>query len=123
MATNQYWGTELIVNCTNCDRSKVTDEKIIRSFIKELIEEIKMVSWNDPLIQHFETPNPNLSGWSFCQMITTSAITAHFIDESGNAFINIFSCKEFNENDAIKVIQKYFNPEKISTTCIDRISP
>lgn len=123
MATNKYWGTELIVNCTNCDKNKVTDENNIKLFIKELIEEIKMVAWNEPLIQHFETPNPDLSGWSFCQMITTSAITAHFIDESGNAFINIFSCKSFNEKDAIKVIYKYFDPEKISTTSLDRIAP
>ena len=82
-----------------------------------------MESWGEPLIQHFATHDSDKAGYSFCQMITTSAITGHLVDSNGNAFINIFSCKEFHSTDAVDVIKEYFNPQKISIEFIERWAP
>ena len=120
---DKYWGIELIVNLSSCDKDKIIDEENIKNFIKSLVKKIKMESWGEPLLQHFATHDEEKAGYSFCQMITTSAITGHLVDLNGNAFINIFSCKEFDASDAVDVIKEFFNPQKISVEFIERWAP
>jgi hypothetical protein len=55
-----------------------------------------------------------------CQMIETSSITGHFVDQNGDAYIDIFSCKPFSQETAMKVVQKFFNPKKIKPVYLTR---
>ena len=34
----KYWGIELIVNLSSCDKEKITNEKNIKEFIKTLVK-------------------------------------------------------------------------------------
>jgi S-adenosylmethionine/arginine decarboxylase-like enzyme len=45
-------------------------------------------------IENLQNGNKNLLGYSVAQLIHTSSITCHFMDTSGDAYIDIFSCKE-----------------------------
>ena len=82
-----------------------------------------MEAHGEPLIEHFATHDSEKAGYSFCQMITTSAITAHFVDKNGDCYINVFSCKEFNPDDVVEVISKFFNPARINIQVVIRSSP
>ena len=44
---------------------------------------------------------PQAAGYSLVQLIETSAITGHFCDASGDAYLDIFSCKDFDPATAI----------------------
>lgn len=118
--TKRIWGLELIINCSSANLNKIKDEQHIRRFIKVLVKEIDMVAWGEPLIQHFQTPEPEKTGWSFCQMITTSAITGHFVDDTGDIYMNLFSCKTFKKEDVIRIVQEFFEPSKIKVELIER---
>lgn len=120
---SDYWGKELIIDCAACNIEKITDESNIKNFIRYLVEKIDMEAHGDPLIEHFATHDPEKAGYSFCQMITTSAITAHFVDKNGDCYINVFSCKDFNPADVIDCIDTFFNPSKVSFQFINRRSP
>lgn len=120
---NNVWGWELIVNLGDCEREKIKNEQNIRDFVKELVDKIDMKAYGDLLIAHFATHDPSKGGYSFCQMIETSAITAHFVDENGNAYLNIFSCKEFEIGTVVEMARKYFLPKALDTRLITRKPP
>jgi S-adenosylmethionine/arginine decarboxylase-like enzyme len=78
-----------------------------------------MVAHGDPIIEYL-TPTEENSGYSLMQMIMTSNITAHFVNSNNSAYIDVFSCKEFDNNTVIKIVNKFFSPRKIRTTFITR---
>ena len=123
MDNKKAWGWELIINCSACDIEKITNGENIKGFILDLIKKIDMEAWGPPLLEHFATHDEEKAGYSVCQMITTSAITGHFVDKNGDCYLNIFSCKPFVPVDALDVVIKWFNPKKTSTEYITRLSP
>ena len=108
---SDYWGYHLILDCQGCDIDKVTSKDHIYKFIKMLIKEIDMKAFKKPVIEHFATHDPNAAGFSFTQLIETSAITGHLVDKSGDAYIDIFSCKTFNIETAKEVVKTFFKPK------------
>ncbi len=115
-----YWGYSLLLDASNCDREAITNPEILRDFAKTLVEEINMVAYGEPQVLHFGHNEPHLTGWTLLQFIETSNITAHFCDHSGEGYIDIFSCKEFDTNVAIEVVQRFFSPTKIRKNFVTR---
>lgn len=103
-----HWGYHLLLDCAACDLSKVTDPAVIKEFVVQLVTDIDMVAYGEPQIVHFG--DGDLSGWTLVQLIETSNITAHFCDNNGDAYIDVFSCKEFDPEIALAVVQKFFSP-------------
>lgn len=117
---NKYWGYHLILDVKGCEPAYVTDPKRLYDWVKKLVEEIDMVAYGEPQIVHFGNKEPHLTGYTVLQLIETSNITAHFCDESGDAYIDVFSCKEFDKEVAKKVVNQFFLPEAIRETYLVR---
>lgn len=117
---SKYWGYHLMLDCTSCKIESVTSEENIRTFLKELVPAIDMVAYGDPMIPHFATHDPDKAGFSVCQMIETSAITAHLVDKNGDMYLDIFSCKTFDIGVVQEIVQKYFEPTKMRVNFITR---
>ena len=107
-------------DCASCDRDLITSKDNIYNFIKDLVPAIDMVAFGEPMIEHFATHAEDKAGFSFCQMIETSNITGHFVDADGNFYIDVFSCKPFDNDTVIQVVDKYFKPEKVRMHYISR---
>lgn len=118
--TTSTWGYHLLLDCTAGQLHSVRDKELIRSFVKELVVAIDMTPFGEPWVERFATHDMDKTGVSFCQMIETSNITGHFIDKDGNFYLDIFSCKEFNNDTVIGLVVKYFNPEKVRMHFISR---
>jgi S-adenosylmethionine/arginine decarboxylase-like enzyme len=67
-----------------------------------------MKAYGEPQIIHFGEDNK--AGYTLVQLIETSNITAHFCEQDNAAFIDIFSCKEFDPKDAKRVVDQFFRP-------------
>ena len=119
-ADEEYWGYHLLLDCKDCDRSKIKDAKNISQFVKTLIREIDMKAFGEPVIQHFGAHNPIVSGYSLMQLIETSSITGHFAEGSGDAYLDIFSCKPYDIEVAKAVVNRFFAPKKIKTAYLNR---
>ena len=115
-----YWGYHLMLDCAGCDHDKITNGANITAFTKELVRRIDMVAFGEPVVAHFATHDPDKAGFSFCQMIETSNICGHFVDKNGNFYIDVFSCKPFDNDTVIQVVDKYFKPEKVRMHYISR---
>lgn len=117
------WGYHLLVNCAQCEKASVTDPDVIRDFVKTLVPAIDMTAHGEPIIEHFATHNEKAAGYSLLQLIETSNITAHFSDYNGDCYIDIFSCKPFEQDIALKVIRDFFKPKNLSSTMVPRQAP
>lgn len=116
----QSWGRHLLLDCLEGDMKNISDKSVMVNFIHDLVKEIDMVAYGLPFIERFATHDDEKAGISFCQMIETSNITGHFVEKTGNFCIDIFSCKDFNVDDVLKIVNKYFSPREVTYHIISR---
>lgn len=114
------WGQHLVLDFDGCPSELLKCEDNIRAWNKELVQAIDMVAYGDPIIAHFATHSHEAAGYTLLQMIETSNIAAHFAENTGQVYIDIFSCKAFDNQVAIDVCAKYFQPSRLNQTGMDR---
>lgn len=114
------WGWELVCDLGKCDLECIKNAENIKNFAIELVREIDMKAFGEPVVVHFG--DGNKEGYTLVQLIETSNITAHFSNDTASAYVNVFSCKPFEKEVVKDVLQKYFKPHFINTTLIDRIA-
>ena len=116
-----YWGYHLILNVSNCDPQAIRSKDTIREFSKSLVDRIRMKAYGEPTIVNFG--DGNKKGYSLVQLIETSNICAHFVEETNDIYLDIFSCKIYNPATAIQVVKEFFHPQKIDKTFLKRQAP
>lgn len=104
------WGMETIINLHGCDLDKIKDPTVIRDFVIDLCEKIDMQRYGEPIIERFGSGE--LYGYSLVQLIHTSCITAHFAEEDGRVFLNIFSCRPFAPKKTATLCGDWFGAER-----------
>ena len=108
------WGFHLLLNCSNCIPANIRNPSRIRLFTKSLVNKIDMVAYGQPQLVMFGTGNKK--GYTLVQLIETSNITAHFVEETNDIYMDVFSCKKFHPKDVEAVVNDYFSPMDIQTT-------
>jgi len=121
--TSKPWGWHLMINAKAGMIPAISNKDVMRAFIAELVLDIDMVAFGDPWIERFATHDEFKAGISFCQMIETSNICGHFVESSGDFYLDIFSCKPFDEKIVLKLVQDYFHPIKLESQMLERSAP
>ncbi len=120
------YGKELIIDLHDCNVERFNRNDIEEYFI-ELCKLIDMKRcelhfWDDLDVPDNEKQtSPHTTGTSAIQFILTSNITIHTLDILKSVYINIFSCKDFDEKIAAEFTKKFFNGIIVGNTVIDRI--
>src|SRR5882672_5337801 len=96
--SKHVWGWHLSADFASCDKRKITDPEYIKEFTKTLVEAIHMVAYGEPQIVHFAEKDSEKAGFTLTQLIETSNICAHFVDMTGEAYLDVFSCMPFRED-------------------------
>ena len=108
---SEYFGYHLMLDIAGCNEN-IKDKTKIAEFAKDLVERIDMIAHGEPIIEYMLPGDPK-QGYSLVQLIETSNITAHFIEPNYTAYVDIFSCREF-DTDVVKLaVIEYFNPIKM----------
>lgn len=119
MSNDKRWGQHLLLDIGGCNEN-VCRKEAISVFVKDLVSSIDMVAYGEPIIVHFAEHVYDAVGYSLVQLIETSAITGHFSDNNRDAYLDIFSCKSFDQETVVAVIEKHFSPKKIHAAFVDR---
>lgn len=117
MATNEYWGYHLMLDCSGCNDA-ITKPELIKNFSDELVKRIEMIPYGEPQIIRFG--EGDLVGYTLMQLIETSNINCHFCDVPKSMYLDVFSCKSYNTEIVIEMVKKYFDPTKIRVNYITR---
>lgn len=120
------YGKELILDLHNCNSSLFTRD-ILDLFFKELCELIDMQQcerffWDDHGLPPDECQTlPHTKGITAVQFILTSNITIHTLDILERVYLNIFSCKDFDEEIAISYCSKFFSGDIKNNQVLRRV--
>ena len=112
------WGYHLVLDCYDADKEMIKSKTNIEAFALTLVKKIDMVAYGKPQVVHFGEGNK--LGYTLVQLIETSNITAHFSEDTGNFYLDVFSCKEFDPTVVLEVVNQFFSPHKIRERFIER---
>ena len=119
------YGYELILDLHGCDTSTF-NRKSLDAFFKKLCKAIKMQKceryfWDDVGVPEEEHQmSPHTKGTSAVQFILTSSIVIHTLELLRAAYINIFSCEEFDSEIAERITTEWFGSKEYKTHFIER---
>ena len=114
------FGWELIMDLYECDQDSISTEESIKRYAREICDVIDMNPYGEPMTPYFGEKKEHTKGYSLLQFIETSSITGHFSEKTGAAYINIFSCKQYDMEKAEKFTKDYFGAKRINSLYIIR---
>lgn len=113
-----YWGYHLILNAAKCSPAPIRSATAIGDFTTTLVKRIDMVAYGSPQIVMFGSGNKK--GYTLVQLIETSNICAHFVEETDDMYLDVFSCKPFNPETVEAIVRESFEPSQISSKFVLR---
>ena len=122
------FGTELIIDLYECDVGLFNRDDLTR-YLVEVCDLIGMKRAD----LHFwdyegddaarEAAPAHLAGISAVQFIETSNITIHTLDKLRTIYVNIFSCAEFNHDEAFRFTKAFFDAHASHVASLERLLP
>jgi S-adenosylmethionine/arginine decarboxylase-like enzyme len=112
------WGYHLVLDCFEADKEQISSGENITAFAKELVERIDMKAYGEPQVIHFGEDDK--LGYTLVQLIETSNICAHFSEDTGNFYLDVFSCKPYDKDVVVDTVSKFFSPKYFHETFLER---
>lgn len=117
------YGQELIVDLHEC--TNATMDVDIQEFCEELVELVDMEIEDFHLwaSEPGEEKDPKTFGVSAVQFILTSQVVVHVLPllQGGSVYLNLFSCKPFDADVAVKFIEHWFEAQECQSQVVERI--
>src|SRR6266516_2449010 len=110
----------LMLELYGCDRQLLSDEPLLRSVLEEYPARVGMERVSPVHLYQIETSNPLDDGLSGFVVIAQSHISLHAWPEYGEVDIDICSCKEFRQEDAIAFAKEIFQPDDVEAHFVVR---
>ena len=128
------YGPQLLLDCHGCDPSTFNRESI-EAYTEKLCELMKMDAedfhfWDDTGLPPEERQTePHAKGTSFgcvgktqigLRFIITSSIVIHTLDWLERVYVDIFSCKLFDDGEATQFTWDWFKADSVGNHLIQR---
>ena len=115
------WGKHLILDAAGCSPKMIGCAKVIDGFARSLVKRIDMVAYGQPQVVMFGSGNKK--GYTLVQLIETSNITAHFVEENDSMYLDVFSCKDFDPEVVEEAVKEFFDAKYFNSKVILRQAP
>ncbi len=110
----------LMLELYGCSREVLTNEPLLRRVLDEYPGRVDMEKVSPVHLYDIETSNPLDAGMSGLVVIAQSHISMHAWPEYGEVDIDICSCKEFSQEDAIAFAKEMFLTEDVEAHFVIR---
>jgi S-adenosylmethionine/arginine decarboxylase-like enzyme len=117
--TEKLWGLSCSVDLKNCNPKKIKDAESIRKFVIKLCDFINMNRVGEPSIIYFDDTT-GMSGFSMTQLIDTSLVSGHFVDDTNSAYLDICSCKEYPPKEMAEFCKAFFEADDYDLNVVFR---
>ena len=114
------FGPHLIVDGTRCDTQKLGDRVLIEQILTEYPAAIGMTKIGGPYMFEYQSPDPAYSGVSGIVVIAESHIAIHTFPELDYFTMDIFSCKNFDHELAIRYIKDALDVQEMDRMLVQR---
>jgi S-adenosylmethionine decarboxylase len=110
----------LMLELYNIEREILSNEPLVRSVLDEYPSRIGMEKVSPVHLYDIETSNPLDAGLSGFVVIAQSHVSLHAWPEYGEVDIDICSCKEFSQEDAIAFAKEIFLTDDVEAHFVVR---
>lgn len=110
----------LMLELYGCDRQLLSDEPLVRGVLEEYPARVGMERVSPVHLYQIETSNPLDDGLSGFVVIAQSHVSLHAWPEYGEVDIDICSCKEFRQEDAIAFAKEMFQTDDVEAHFVVR---
>jgi len=105
------YGPHLMLDIQFCEDGKLSDLNFCRQFLSTLPAQIGMTKIYGPVIIDYKNPEDQTKdGITGFTIIAESHISIHTYPEKNYAFIDIFSCKNFDFKSVTEKVIQLFQP-------------
>ena len=112
------WGIHTVLNVAAACPKAIRCPVAIARFSNDLVRRIDMKAFGGPVIQHFGEGNK--AGYTLVQLIETSNIMAHFVEETNDIYLDVFSCKPYEAQEVLSCVKDHFRPTYIDHYVLQR---
>lgn len=114
----ESWGKVALLDLHMCNPVMIRTESALTKFVDELVEFIDMEKYLDPLVKYFGEGNKK--GFTVVQLIHTSNVTIHVREENNRVYLDIFSCKDYDEEAVKQFCMQKFSAYDATLTVVLR---
>ena len=115
------FGWELNLDLYRCNPAKIRSREVIIAFVIELCDDVlEMKRFGEPWAERFGLDRAETSGYSVVQMIETSSVVGHFSEGKNTVYLDIFSCRPYDQTAVREFCQRYFEAESVTEHFIER---
>lgn len=105
------FGPHLVLEAYGCPEDGLADLSAMSKMLDRYPEKLGMTKIMPPYVFSYEGKHKEDWGVSGVILIAESHISIHTFPEKGFATLDIFSCREFDIEEAIEYFSSYFKPE------------
>lgn len=113
------WGYHTAIRLFDCNPELVRDENAIKDYVYRLCDLIDMKRYGECIVIDFGE-DPSVSGFSMFQLIETSNISGHFVNQDNSIHLDIFSCKPYDYKTMIKFSEEFFESRESTFSYFER---
>jgi S-adenosylmethionine decarboxylase len=115
------WGKHLVLDAAGCSPKMIGSHVVVSNFARTLVKRIDMVPFGEPQVVMFGSGNKK--GYTLVQLIETSNICAHFVEENNSMYLDVFSCKDFDHETVKDTVREFFDAQTFRTKVMLRQAP
>jgi S-adenosylmethionine/arginine decarboxylase-like enzyme len=113
----KHYGQHMMVTALGCNDAILSIEKLY-DFLQVCADDIDMVRYGAPIVARFGKGHE--TGCSGVQLIETSQISFHTNDNHRDMYLDVFSCKPYEEATVYRVLEQFFSPSSITSEMVYR---
>lgn len=106
------FGPHLILEAYGCSKAKLADLTLISQTLDAYPDQLQMTKIMPPYVFKYSGAVPEDWGVSGVVLIAESHISIHTFPDKGFVTLDIFSCKEFDIDQAIAYFSSIFKPKR-----------
>ncbi|MAG52784.1 MAG: adenosylmethionine decarboxylase [Nanoarchaeota archaeon] len=112
-------GNHLLLECYDGNFDSLNDENLIKNFLEILPSKLKLNKISEAQVVGYNKEELE-SGISGMIMMAESHISIHTYPKKNFAVADVFSCKEFNVEECLRILKNRFGFKKINKKLIVR---
>ena len=115
------WGKHLMIDAARLNGLAIRNPTRIHHFTAALVKRIDMIPYGPAQVVMFGSGNKK--GYTMVQLIETSNICAHFVEENNSMYLDVFSCKDFDPIVVKETVEEFFEAKHMKLKVLTRQAP
>ena len=116
----ESFGPHLTLDMKGCPKEILQNYELHFNYLKTLPEMINMTPITQPYVFPYSGLVPEDKGITGIAIIAESHLSIHSFEEKGYTFIDMFSCKGFDIDKALKYTLELFQPKSYEVNLVKR---